>query len=241
MASRILATVIAIICFSYLMCLMIFFFMHQSIQEEVNQLNFQACEVVSTSGQLSARTLKYVEQSLQRYGSFQILLKLEKQLKPGVYDTFYDRKDIVDRPLRTGDRITLYCKDNRPTLFGRLLQVTLLGFQPRGDVPHIASLKTAVVAKNAGNLIWGHMVAAKLASIAETTHIAVKVVTIANPSGKMYGIASHREVDQDHWIYGDTADEIPGGINYISEYAEFVYEEESWPDTGDTLITYIQQ
>jgi hypothetical protein len=150
MAGRIIGTLAGIIMTMYISCLMMFFFMHQSIRENINMLNYETAEIAATSGMFSISAYEGLLRSASKFGNYGVSLKLEVQLKPGVYDTFYNKEEILGKRLKVGDRLSIFLKDSEPSLFVRLLNVPMLGqnaFYPGNT--GINSLRTAVISKNA--------------------------------------------------------------------------------------------
>jgi len=145
MAARIISTVISIMMVVYIICLGFFFFQHQSIQENVEQLNYNAAELVSTSGVLDSNTYRRLIDSISIYGDFSVQLKYEKQIKPGVYDTYFDTADILDKTLSKGDRLTIYIEGKDTTIFGRLISVPFIGYlsKHKADI-RIRSVKSCI-------------------------------------------------------------------------------------------------
>ncbi len=151
MAGKIAGTVFTLFILTMLIALIIFYFMHMGIKEEVNDINYNVLETVATTGILSNDLYEYLKESVNRYGDYSIKLKLEQLISPGKYDVFYAEDDIVDTKLKTGDRLTVFLEDMSPTLFGRLINATFMGHSPDRIIEtNIKSLKTAVISKSAG-------------------------------------------------------------------------------------------
>ncbi|HEX2926045.1 MAG TPA: hypothetical protein VHP38_07295, partial [Ruminiclostridium sp.] len=108
MAGKIAGTVFTLFVMTFLVALIIFYFMHASIKEEVNGLNYSVTETVATSGELTTDLFEYLKDRLQRYGDYLIKLKLEEQKEPGEYDVNFDKGYILDRKLKVGDRLTVF-------------------------------------------------------------------------------------------------------------------------------------
>ncbi len=247
MIGRIISTIISVSLSVYLIFLTIFYFLHENIKGNINELNYSAVEVVSTSGVLTGDLYRYLSDSTARYGNYSIRLKLEKQIKAGVYDTFFDAGEIVGRYLEVGDRLTVYLEDKNPTLFGRLVNATLLFNNPRHVDNNIKSIKTAIIARSAKNVVRGYDVIADIEARASNNSFssdksAIFVATKLNPSGKYYGLTGHPYVAATNLHYGDSIDESGNtGANYIFDYGNFLKETECYPDGSEKLIRYIQQ
>jgi hypothetical protein len=114
---------------TYMVLLSSFYFMHQSIAINVNSINYNVCESISTLGKVTPQLFTYLSDSLSKYGNYKIKIKLERQLKAGVYDTyFFDGDDIrkeigsnngvqgsmnlINSKLSIGDRVTIYVEDS---------------------------------------------------------------------------------------------------------------------------------
>jgi len=243
MPARIISTIVIVLIFMYSICLVIFFFLHQNIKSNINKVNYEAAEVAATSGVLSSETYSYLSDSVNRYGDYMIKLKLEKQVKPGIYDVFFESGDIIDKELQVGDKLTIYLEDKNLSLFGKLVNSTILGYTPDGFVDgRIKSIKTAVIAKKAENLAKGYDVIADIEKNSGSVQLAILVVTKLNPAGKYYGLAAHEYIDADNLHYGDSTDESGNtGVNYIFDNGDFIKTVELYPDGVEKLIKYVQQ
>ncbi len=148
MIGKITSTIIFLFCITYMVTLIMFYFMHLTIKENINQLNYNVVEAVSTGGVLTADMYDYLKENINKFGDYTIKLKFEKKVKAGVYNTYFDKADIVDADLRLGDRITIYVEDKNTTLFGKLINSTILIFKPDKyrDIK-IRSSKTGMVSK----------------------------------------------------------------------------------------------
>lgn len=148
MAGKIAGTVLSLMLMTFLIFLITFYFMHMSIKESVNDINYSVSEVIATSGIFSESVFMDLKNSVQRFGDFFIQLKLEKQVEPGIYDTYYKEQEIIGQVLDVGDRVTIYLEDKNPSLFGRLINAAFLGHTPDKMVETgIKSMKTAIIAK----------------------------------------------------------------------------------------------
>jgi hypothetical protein len=228
--------------------------MHQSVSINVNSINYNVCESLSTSGILTPQLFTYLSDSLARYGNFQIKIKLERQLKAGVYDTyFFDGDDIrreigsisgvkgqmniVGSKLYIGDRVSIYVEDNDLTLFGRLINATFFGSNSGKKVDtRIKSLKSCIISNDPKDLVKGYDV---IAEIKERSNPLV--IGVSTKLGS--GIYSY---DNGNPIYGDSENErmssgIPGS-DYILETGEFL-RAFSYENDGSTIkeVIFVQQ
>ncbi len=243
MPGKLVSTMITLLLTTYLILLVVFYFLHENIKENVNQINYSVAETVSTSGLLSKDLYDFLYDRVNKFGNYTIKLKLEKQIKQGVYDIYFDKNDIVDKYLSIGDRLTIYLEDKNPTIFGRLINSTFLAYSPdkQSDL-RIKSMKTAIIAKNAKNIVKGYNVISDISDKSLNDSIAIKVVTKLNADGKYYGSNSHAYVDTTNLYYGDSDDEVGNtGINYIFDNGNFEKEIEYYPSGMEKLISYIQQ
>ena len=221
-----------------------FYFLHQTIEIDVNNVNYNVVEAVATSGKFSKDLFDYLSDSVSKYGDYYIKIKFEKQIKPGVYDTYFDNSDIIDKHLRIGDRITVYLEDRSLTLFGRLINTAFLGSQSdRMLDTHIKSVKSAIIAKDSKNLVKGYDVISDICSWEGKAYISddglpvnVFVKTKLSMSGKEYDVTNPD--------YGDTSDESGNtGENYIFDNGDFIKEEIEYDQSGIKMLSikYIQQ
>ena len=135
MFGKIAANLMFILAFTYFMLFSMTFFIHIGINERVNDISYDICEIISTRGILSSKLLEHYEESLMPYGEFNIELKLEKERSDGLYDVFYSRRDIVDINLTQGDRVSLHAYTNDSSLIEKLSGARL---RP-------AAMKTAII------------------------------------------------------------------------------------------------
>jgi hypothetical protein len=237
--------------------MIIFFFLHEDIKETVNDINYSAAEAISTTGILNDIEYRCLKDSLSKFGDYKITLKVEKQLKQGVYDTYYDtdteidsafktsdytKVDILNKHLQLGDRLTILLEDRNPTVFGRLINSSVFVWKPEKTIDiNIRSLKTATIGSRNKNLRSGYDVAVEIKKAAADISMAVYVVTKLNKAGKYYGSDTHDYVDITNLYYGDEADERSGGVNNILENGSFLSEVEFYSSGKVKLIKYIQQ
>ncbi|MCX7921392.1 MAG: hypothetical protein N3B21_05130 [Clostridia bacterium] len=150
MAGKIAGTVFTLFVLTFLVAIIIFYFVHTSIRAEINDINYSVTETVATTGELNEDLYNYLRDSVNRYGDYYIKLKLEQQIAAGDYDVYFDDTYILGRKLKIGDRLTIYLEDRNPALFGRLINATIMGWQPDNEIDtNIKSIKTAIISKNA--------------------------------------------------------------------------------------------
>lgn len=211
---------------TYIVLMITFYFMHQTTRQHIEDIHYQVLEAVSTQGIFSEQMYGYLQYQLDRHGKYLIKMRLEKHTKPGVHDTYYDMHDIVGRTLDRGDRITVYIEDRRETIFGRLLNATLLGYTPpSAQNMRIRSMKAATIEKNARHLFKGYDVIVDIGKKAAEDTVAVLVYTKANQDGKYYGVSAHPDIQMDNLVYSDSSDEaLVTGENYIFPEGDFIKE-----------------
>lgn len=234
---------VSILLISFMIVMISVYFLHETVKSEINQINYHAIEVITTNGILTQSLYEGLLERGGRFGSISIQLKLEKQIKPGVYDTFFDKEEIVDKRLEIGDRITIYIEDEDLSLFGRMINGSFLGYQITNRLDYrVHSVKTGIIAKNAKDLVKGYDIIAEIDLRANEDEIAILVVTKRAGSGKYYGWSGHPDVLQTNRIYGDQEDERAStGINYIYDHGDFVRTKEYYSTGELRLIKYVQQ
>ncbi|MCX8130731.1 MAG: hypothetical protein N3I35_11605 [Clostridia bacterium] len=150
MAGKIAGTVFTLFIMTFLVAVIIFYFLHTGIKEEVNDVNYSVAETVATSGEFTTDLYDFLEKSLGRYGDYRIKLKLEEQISPGEYDINFENSYVLNRKLKVGDRVTIFLEDKDPSLFGRLINAAIAGYRPDRMIDtNIKSLKTAIISNNA--------------------------------------------------------------------------------------------
>ena len=257
MAAKLISTVIILFAITYMVLMIIFFFLHEDIKETINDINYSTAEAVSTTGVLNDAEYRYLKDSLGKFGDYRITLKVERQLKQGVYDTYYDTDTEIDKALKTsdyskvdilnsylqfGDRLTIMVEDRNPTVFARLINSSVFVWKPEKVMDiNIRSLKTATIGSRNKNLRTGYDAAADIKKVAADSSLAVLVITKMNRNGKYYGLNTHEYVNATNLYYGDIADERSGGINYILENGSFLMEVEHYPSGKVKQTKFIQQ
>lgn len=248
MAGKIAGTVLTLMFLTFMVFLISFYFLHMSIKENINDLNYSVSEVIATSGEFSQNLFEYLKENANKYGDYFIKIKLEKQIKPGVFNTYFSNNndadnEIIGKKLRVGDRVTIYLEDRKPSLFGRLINAAFFGHKPDRLIDtEVKSIKTAIVSKSTKNLVKGYEVIVDIKSKLIDTNLAIFVATKLNPAGKFYNSGTHPDVSAVNPLYGDEPDEIGNtGINYIFDNGDFICEIIRYSDESIRLIKYIQQ
>ncbi|HAN09030.1 MAG TPA: hypothetical protein DCP90_00270 [Clostridiales bacterium] len=189
MIGRLLNTIVNILVMTYMVLLISFFFLHENLKSNVNEINYSILDGVATTGVFSEDTYNYLKQQIFKYSggdSYQLIIKYEKKVKPGVYDTYWKKDWITARdmgnldvkgqvkpdeiltrvgrpiPMHIGDKVSIYLEDQEHTLFVALLNAPFLGMLNEYSDMRIKSLKTVVVGRNAKNIVKGYDVKAEI-------------------------------------------------------------------------------
>lgn len=239
---KIIFTIIGLLIATIILLHVYSFFIHITIKNDVNQINFYTVYDVSDSGIFTTETYNDLKEKINKYGDYDISLRLDKQIESGIYDTYFEESEILDKRLNRGDKITIHLEDKGYTWFGRLVNFSFLSYSPKMKIDNrIRSTKSAVISKNAKDIVKGYDVIASIKDSAVDDSIAVLVSTKMNTSGKYYGSSSHESIGTTNLQYGDDLDEQYPGINYIFDNGDFIRNIEYY-DTGIVkLIEYIQQ
>ena len=243
MIGKTIAGVVSIMFITLTILIISTYFMHLSVRESVNMINFHTLESVSTNGIFSERAFNYLNERLSRFGDYKIKMKLEKLVKDGLYDVYFDKDLIVGQRLRRGDRVTTYVEDRELTLFGRLLNSSLYSPLPTEKIDmRVNSIMTGIITKAYSDLVKGYDVTSNIHKKEHEKKIAVFVVTKMNPNGKFYGSDSHQNISISNLHYGDSDDERANtGLNYIFDNGDFVRSFKYYEDGSIKQISYNQQ
>lgn len=150
MSGKIISTMITMFIFILFFLLSITYSLHKKIELKVDTINYNVVESVSTSGKFTNQLYNHLTHSIAKHGEFEIVIKLEKQISPGIYDTYYDTGYVLERNLKIGDKISLYIEARDLSMFGRLINASTFGIMGSDDFieSKIKSIKTANVSKN---------------------------------------------------------------------------------------------
>lgn len=243
MIGKTIAGLVSIIFIMLFMLLVATYFMHLNLKESVNMLNYHTVESISTNGIFSKRAYDSLNESLSRLGNYKIKLKLEKLIKDGVYDVYFDNETIIDRRLRRGDKITVYLEDRDLTLFGRLLNSSMYSESATRKLDiRISSMMTGLITKSYKDLVKGYDVIHSIWENASDESVAIFVVTKMNSNGKYYGSHTHEYIFASNLYYGDSEDERKNtGENYIFDNGDFIRAFEYYEDGNIKKISFNQQ
>lgn len=136
MTGKILASLLSVTVFVYLILSGVSFYMYASVNERVNDICYDVAETVSTKGVLSDEVYIYLNENLSDFGDFVVEMRLEVDVMSGHTDTFYRREDILNRTLEVGDRLTIVAYSQSPSIFERIT----------GAVLRPAAVKVSIIA-----------------------------------------------------------------------------------------------
>ncbi|MEO2202158.1 hypothetical protein ABGV42_00185 [Paenibacillus pabuli] len=222
------------------------YFGNVSIQSRAENLVYNAADSASTTGQLSSNLYTYLSDNLNNLsrGSednrYFIQLKLEKYIRPGVYDIFYESSEdiarlncttssnpnsycrkgsIIDRPLDVGDRLSIFVQDRTPTAWGQLASMPLIN---RGDgrIRTISTSTSTIIVKRIGNASRGYDVIADINSQQYNTINRIQVITKLNKTGKNYTTPANPPYTLPYNISNVT------DVNFINPLGEFLMDED---------------
>ncbi len=251
MTGKIISNIIFILTICCLMIAITLFFESKTVYENVNEINYNVAEVVSTTGILTSNIYDELLHNINKYGDFYILLKYQKHISPGVYDTYYDKNDIIDCYMEVEDKLSICLINRESSLFNRFMASAMPFWKP--ETPQyetegiVYSYKTAYIANSKKDLVKGYDVIVDIKNKASdgeftTSGIAILVKTKLNSLGKYYGQAGHPDITTTNVLYGDTVDELGNtGANYIFDNGDFVKETELYANGMIKLIVYTQQ
>jgi len=149
MAGRMMFSIFFMFLATLYMLLMITYSEHEKYEEIIDSINYNTCEIIATKGKLTQQLYDELMGSISKYGDFTVKLRYDKQIKPGVYDTFYDEDEIIEKDFKIGDKITIYLEDKNLSLFGRFINASFFGLQPESFLnERIKSIKTIPISKN---------------------------------------------------------------------------------------------
>lgn len=243
MIGKTIAGLVSIIFIMLFMLLVATYFMHLNVKESVNMLNYHTVESISTNGIFSKRAYDSLNESLSRLGNYKIKIKLEKLIKDGVYDVYFDNETIIDLRLRRGDKITVYLEDRDLTLFGRLLNSSMYSESVTRKLDiRISSMMTGLITKSYKDLVKGYDAIHSIWENASDESVAIFVVTKMNSSGKYYGSHTHEYIFASNLYYGDSEDERKNtGENYVFDNGDFIRAFEYYEDGNIKKISFNQQ
>ncbi len=242
MPGKVIFTIISLLMATIILLHVYSFFIHISIKSNINQINYHTVSDIADSGIFTNTLYNELQEKINKSGNYTISLRLDKLVKSGIYDTYFDKDEILDRRLRKGDRITIYLEDKDLTWFGRLVNMSFLSYSPKVFIDNrIRSSKSTPIAVDAQDIVKGYDVIADIKDKSVMDDIAVLVKTKMNDTGKYYGSIAHVYLDMTNLQYGDSADEQYPAINYIFDNGDFVRSIEYDSSDYVILITYVQQ
>lgn len=135
MAGKILAFLIFINSFTFLIIFALALNTHFGVNERINDITYDFAETVSTTGKVTEELYAYFTNSISKYGDFSLEMKLEIK-SDGGRDTFYRNTEILNRELHQGDRLTIALYQENANLAEKL----------SGKCIRAYAVKTAIVA-----------------------------------------------------------------------------------------------
>lgn len=149
MAGKTIGTMITIFIFVLFLLFMVTYSMHSKNELQVDEINFNIVEAVSTRGEFSSQLYDDLTYAVSRYGDYTVKIKLKEQISPGIYDIYYDTSYILDKKLKVGDKISIYLEDRNLSLFGRLINASTFGIMGTDNLidSRVKSIKTNTISK----------------------------------------------------------------------------------------------
>ncbi|MCQ2748602.1 MAG: hypothetical protein MJ246_00885 [Clostridia bacterium] len=99
MYGKMLNTIINIMFITYLLLLVSFYFLHEGIKSNINNINYSTVDVACTTGVFSIETYNNLKEKVIMYGgnkvNYVMTIKYERKVSPGVYDTYFI-KDVIN-------------------------------------------------------------------------------------------------------------------------------------------------
>lgn len=242
MPGKVIFTIIGLIMATIILLHVYSFFIHMSIKSDINQINYHTVNDIADTGIFTTSAYNELQEEINKLGDYTISLRLDKLVKPNIYDTYFDTTEILDRRLRKGDRITIHLEDKDLTWFGRLVNMSFLNSSSKLYIDNrIRSSKSAPIAVDARDIVKGYEVIVDIKDKSAEDSIAILVKTKMNIIGKYYGSNSHINISTTNLQYGDSLDEQYPAANYIFENGDFIREIEYDAGNSIRLITYVQQ
>lgn len=134
MIGKIVAQVISVTIFIYMVLVGITFIIHVTVTERINDICYDVADTIATEGVLSLEVYNYLCENVSKYGDCTISLLLKDKNNTSMTFSFGD-EEIIDVPLETGDRVIIGVSCNDRTLLERLT----------GADSSVAAVKTAVI------------------------------------------------------------------------------------------------
>jgi len=91
MIGKVIAGIISVTLITFLILLITFYFLQENIKVEINRLNYEAVEIITTQGFFSVDLYEGLKEQVNRYSDFHIQLKLEKPITAQRNDRFVIR------------------------------------------------------------------------------------------------------------------------------------------------------
>ena len=98
MYGKMLNTIINIMFITYLLLLVSFYFLHEGIKENVNNINYSTVDTIATSGVFDVEVYNNLKEKILNYSGkdcyYEMTIKYEKKVSSGTYDTYFI-KDVI--------------------------------------------------------------------------------------------------------------------------------------------------
>lgn len=98
MYGKMLNTIINIMFITYLLLLVSFYFLHEGVKENINNLNYSIVDSVATSGTFSVDLYNNLKERVLSYGGpdchYTMLIRYEQKKADGKYETFFIKDNI---------------------------------------------------------------------------------------------------------------------------------------------------
>ncbi len=98
----------------------------KNVELNIDTINYKFLEIVSNQGMVTEDLYNTLEESISKFGDFTIAFKLKVKIKNDVYDIYFDKNEIIDRPLKVGDTLTCFIESEDETLIGRIINSATL-------------------------------------------------------------------------------------------------------------------
>lgn len=174
--SKIQALIVGILIVGFLSIFSFSSFNHTQTKSYIDEINYNTVDIATSLGILNENLYDYLLSEANKHSRgtatydskedritdtrYVMQIKLDKQIKPGVYDTFTVSSDYIEKmrykygienisdlnsflksngekeisiiglPLGIGDKITIYLEDRTNSLFGQLLNMAFLNYSP---------------------------------------------------------------------------------------------------------------
>lgn len=135
MTGKIIAQLISVMIFVYMILIGITFIIHITITERINDICYDVADTISTEGVLSSEVYNYLCENISKYGDYTVTILLKDKTETGT--TYcYGESEVIDVPLSGGDRVIIGVACENQSLLERIT----------GADSRISTVRTAVIA-----------------------------------------------------------------------------------------------